>query len=123
MLKAFDQGVDSDGKVFPAGWVSVRVTGQTGALLGMQQFEPTGFVEVSLIGTPDDYDVMQLVERLARERGGTLHWGQSNGLLQPTDLEFYYGRAQLDQWKAVQAKLGGKTFTNTFMRRCGLSGD
>lgn len=121
VLAVFDQGVDSDSKMFPAGWLSLRVTGRTSAWLGMERFDPSGMVEVSLIGRPDGHGLVRLVEQLARNEGGALHWGQSNGMLRFIDLESTYGNPRIDAWKAVQRALGGGTFTNVFMRRCGLA--
>jgi hypothetical protein len=121
VLAAFDQGVNSENKIFPAGWLSLRVTGRTDALLGMERFERSGMVELSLIGRPDGYGVVRLVEQLTRTQGGALHWGQSNGMVRFIDLESTYGNVRIDKWKAAQRVLGGDTFTNLFMRRCGLA--
>jgi hypothetical protein len=121
VLAAFDQGVNSEDKVFPAGWLSLRVTGRTNAYLGMERFNTNGMIEVVLIGRPDGYGLVRLVEQLARNEGGALHWGQSNGMLRFIDLESAYGNESLDKWKATQRALGGDTFTNIFMRRCGLA--
>jgi FAD/FMN-containing dehydrogenase len=120
VLAAFDRGVDN-GAMFPAGYMSLRVTGRTAALLGMQRFDRNGFVEVSLIGRPDGYALVQLVEQIARHQGGALHWGQSNGMMDFLDLEAHYGNPNINKWMAVQRRLGGETFTNNFMRRCGLA--
>jgi hypothetical protein len=119
MLAALDQGVDRD-KAFPAGWLSLRVTGRTTAFLGMQQFERTGTFEVSLIGTPDDYGIVRRIEQLTLEGDwlGALHWGQSLGLMMSGNVQRFY--RNLDKWRSAQRQLGGKTFTNEFMRRCGL---
>ncbi len=121
LLAAFDQGVNSDDHILPAGWVSLRVTGRTAAHLGMQRFDRSGMVEVSLIGRPDGYRVVRLVEQLARNAGGALHWGQSNGALRFIDLESAYGNPAIGRWQLAQRALGGDTFTNLFMRRCGLA--
>ncbi|HEX6187529.1 MAG TPA: hypothetical protein VFZ40_05585 [Pyrinomonadaceae bacterium] len=106
--------------MYPAGWISLRVTGRTSALLGMQRFNPTGFVEVSLLGRPNGYELIRRTERLARDMGGALHWGQSCGMMGFIDLEFNYGNNRIDTWKATQRQLGGPTFTNRFMERLGL---
>jgi hypothetical protein len=121
VLAAFDRAVDSDARMFPAGYISLRVTGRTKALLGMQRFDRNGFVEVSLLGRPDGYALVQLVEQIARHQGGALHWGQSNGMMDFLDLEAHYGNPNINKWKAAQQRLGGETFTNNFMRRCGLA--
>jgi hypothetical protein len=52
---------------------------------------------------------------------GALHWGQSNGKMTKSDVGNAYPAPHiLQRWKEVQRKLGGATFTNDFMRRCGL---
>src|SRR5690348_11583684 len=50
VLAEFDRGVNSDNRLFPAGYLSLRVCGRTAALLGMQRFDRNGLVEVSLLG-------------------------------------------------------------------------
>ena len=121
ILGVFDQGVNSENKVFPAGWLSLRVTGRTTAFLGMERYDPSGMIEVSLFGRPDGYATIRLVEQLTRNEGGALHWGQSNGMVRFIDLESTYGNDRIDKWMAAQRFLGGDTFTNLFMRRCGLA--
>ena len=69
----------------------------------------------------DGYGIVRLVEQLTRNAGGALHWGQSNGMLRFIDLESTYGDPTIDKWKAAQRMLGGDTFTNLFMQRCGLT--
>jgi FAD/FMN-containing dehydrogenase len=120
VLHRLDQYVDD--KVFPAGWLSLRVTGRTSALLGMQQFDPTGTFEIVLIGNPDDYAVVQELEKMAIDHGGALHWGESNGFLRSSGLEVYFLATSLDKWRAAQRSLGKDTFRNVFMQRCGLWG-
>jgi len=120
VLAEIDQGVERD-RVFPGGWLSLRVTGQTNALLGMERFDCNGLVELSLIGNPDDYAVVRRVEKLTLEMGGALHWGQSNGLMTFRDVEAAYRPAAVATWRTTQLQLGGSTFTNFFMRRCGLA--
>jgi len=66
VLNLFDSDVDR--AVFPAGWISLRVTGRTDALLGMQQFDLSGMIEVTLIGNQDAYDTVQELQRLAIAR-------------------------------------------------------
>jgi len=116
---ALRQAVDRD-RVFPVGYLTLRVTGKTEALMGMQRFDRNGHVELSLMGNPDDYEVVRRVERIALENGGALHWGQSNGLMTFRDLGVAYGTSNISKWLAAQRLLGGDTFTNSFMRRCGL---
>ena len=121
LLDTFDQAVASDDRVFPSGWISLRVTGRTRALLGMQRFERSAMVEISLIGRPDGFDLINVVEQLARQHGAALHWGQANARMNFADLESNFGNNRIDIWKAVQQQLGGATFTNLFMQRVGLT--
>jgi hypothetical protein len=117
VLNFFDSEVDRGN--FPAGWISFRVTGRTDALLGMQQFDLSGTTEVSLIGNPDDYAAIQELERIAIAQGGVLHWGQANGLLTAQDVAAQFP-LNLAKWTLHQRTLGGDTFRNRFMDRCGL---
>jgi hypothetical protein len=130
MLETFDAGLAQN--VYPAGYVSLRACGPTVALLGMEQFgerqfEPgnpqcTGAVEMALkLDWPDAINATQQFESIAlthEPQHGNLHWGQSNGLL--TAAEVQSGYAGLATWITSQAQLGGQTFVNEFMRRCGL---
>ena len=79
----------------------------------------TGNVEISLLGNGDDFGVIQQIEALALEQGGILHWGQSNGLM--NDLDVHERFPELSKWKEAQQLLGGSTFVNLFMQRCGLA--
>ena len=115
-----------DRTAFPASWISLRVTGRTKALLGIQHFDPTGLLEVVLIGKPDDDDLVRELEQIALDQCGFLHWGESTGLLDFPSLKAAYQKTHLDlvaidKWKTAQRELGADTFTNLFMRRCGLA--
>lgn len=116
LLVSFDAGIDQT--VYPAGYLSLRACGRTGALLGIEQFDATGTVELSLLGNADDFELIQQAERLALSMNGILHWGQSNGLMIASDVKQRF--PNLPAWQAVQRMFGGSTFTNQFMRRCGL---
>jgi hypothetical protein len=120
-LTAFDQGVDSEEVILPAGYISLRVTGRTQALLGMQRFDRTGFVEIAMIRAPDGARLIRQVEDIARFQGGNLHWGQANGRMDFLQLEATFGNNRINTWKDTQAALGGSTFTNNFMRRLHLA--
>jgi hypothetical protein len=131
-LAQFDQGIPNN--IFPAGYLSLRASGPTSALLGMQQFgelptdqrdtdefpNVTGSVEVSLLGNGDDFGVIESLERMALTQGGILHWGQSNGLMNGLDVQERFQPA-ITKWKAARQQLDTKgTFTNLFMQRCNL---
>jgi hypothetical protein len=96
----------------------LRACGRTGALLGIEQFDSTGTVELSLLGNADDFELIQQAELLALSMKGILHWGQSNGLMTASDVKQRF--PNLPAWQAVQRMFGGDTFTNQFMRPCGL---
>ena len=106
---------------YPAGYISLRATGQTDALLGMQQFKRTGHVEISLLDTSDDEGWVETAEKVALGLGGILHWGQSNGRMTAADVKKRFG-SSLANWNEVRKKLNGNstTFVNTFMKRLGL---
>ena len=53
----------------------------------MERFERNGHVELALVGNPDDYDLVRRMQRITRDLGGALHWGQSNGMMTPRDVE------------------------------------
>jgi len=109
----------TDQHIYAAGWIALRVTGRTRSLLGMQQFARTGTVEIVLIGNPDNYEIIRILERRALEMGGILHWGQSNGFADAAYMADRFG-PNVATWKNVQAALGGDTFRNHFMDRLGL---
>ena len=122
LLGAFDEFPPDR---FAAGYVSLRACGPTAATLGMTQYgqigdfpDVSGTVEMSLLGTSDDFDNVKLFEQMALAQGGVLHWGQSNGLLNSDEVLAQF--PNLGKWKASQEALGGSTFTNLFMNRCGL---
>lgn len=120
MLQQFNLiGVDQN--KYPAGYISLRVSGQTGALLGMQQFKRTGHVEISLLDTSDDDGWVETAEKVALGLGGILHWGQSNGRMTAADVKKRFG-SSLTKWNEARKKLNGNstTFVNTFMKRLGL---
>jgi len=118
LLRWIDSEVDQ--KRYPAGYVSLRVCGATSAPLGLQKSSRTACIEVSLVNSDEAPAVIEQVERMAMETSGFLHWGQSNGLMDGSFVDKVFGTASVAQWKAVQSQLGGKTFTNMFMKRCGL---
>jgi len=112
---------------FPGGYISLRVTGQIKALLGMQRFDRMGAVEVAMLCTDTARDMNKQVESMALDQNALLHWGQTNGLMTANDVNSRFGPSghipgRLGKWRAAQATLGGSTFVNSFMKRCGLVG-
>lgn len=64
-----------------AGYISLRFTSNSAALIAMQQFPVTCAIEISgCRGTPGFDTFMTLVQRDAVALGGTVHWGQRNDL-------------------------------------------
>ena len=107
-----DNGVDNIQNLYPAGYLSLRVTGKTSARLGMQQFSRTGHVEMTMIARPDGNEIINRLESLALRHGAILHWGQSNGMMTAADVERSFGRVNIDRWRSVQRAIGGDTFIN-----------
>ena len=127
MLAEFDAEVPQN--IWPAGYLSLRSCGQSVALLAPEQFgelgsEPlsnvTGAVEMSLLLNDDAVGFIQQFEQTALGAGGILHWGQSNGLLMASNVQQSF--PDLPKWQEAQRLLGGNTFVNSFMIRCGLVG-
>lgn len=118
VLRLFDNAVT--GAHYPAGYLSLRACGRTNALLGMQQFARTGAVEVSLLGSPGNFSLVESIESAALQNKptGILHWGQSNGIASARDISNQFPKVA--KWRAIRERLGGKTFVNLFLQRCGL---
>jgi FAD/FMN-containing dehydrogenase len=113
--------VVSGGKRLPAGYISLRVSGKTSALLGMQRLPMSAHVEISMLDTAHDEGWIETAQQVAIDGGGVLHWGQSLGKLTAADVKKQYGK-QLETWKKVRKALNGNamTFVNAFMTRLGL---
>lgn len=118
LLAEMDSLVDQ--AIYPAGYISLRLCGQTQATLGQQKVGPTGCVETALLATDAAVQVIRSAEEFCGVAGGILHWGQSNGLLFASNIANYYGASSVAQWKKTQQLLGGKTFSNWYMERLGL---
>jgi hypothetical protein len=110
------------GRRLPAGYISLRVTSKTSALLGMQRFSPSAHVEISMLDTAHDEVWIETAQQVAIDGRGVLHWGQSLGKLTAADVKKQYG-TQLDTWKKARKALNGNamTFVNAFMTRLGLT--
>ena len=112
--------IDANGNVF--GYLSLRFTGATQSLLGMQQATLNCSAELSILkGVADNDTVLKAVQNLVITSGGRLHWGQRNEQLTPGVLAgMLY--PSLANWSAARATLlgGATTFDNVFTRRLGL---
>jgi hypothetical protein len=115
-----------------AGYVSLRFTGRTGALIGPEAFAATCSIECSGLADVDGSNqFVEFAEALARDPNikGILHWGQRNESNQQ-EIELRFGdtpanpTGPLHQWRAALAaftengRLG--RFTSAFTRKTGL---
>ena len=111
-------------KHYVLGWISLRICGETDALLGMQRYAPSCFIELSLVGSPAAESVVALLQTKAINAGGILHWGQANDQLTYLSLEKIYGAQTLAAWRNVRQHVVGQgqgsVFDNNFTARCGL---
>jgi hypothetical protein len=113
-INAVFAAIDAAGTAL--GYVSIRFTGTTTAMLGMQQGLPGDMVcafELALLKDQVDNDkIMVAAQEAVLNRGGLLHWGQRNEVL--LDRR-WRGRlrsmfARLDPWLNVRSRL--RAFTN-----------
>lgn len=107
------------------GYISLRFTGKTRSLLGMERFPMTCAVEVA--GLKDVSGSRELIDyaislSLNRNFRGILHWGQRNESSRE-DIEFRFGN-ELQSWRDAliniteNGTLDG--FSSQFTRRVGL---
>jgi hypothetical protein len=115
-----------------AGYASLRFTGPSRALLGMQKHPVTCAVEVSCLrDVSGGQQVVDYAATLARKPNinGLLHWGQHNDYTM-ADVEHRYGDSvaspggDLGQWREALSRVtdNGRLdgFSNEFSRRAGL---
>jgi hypothetical protein len=115
-----------------AGYVSLRFTGRTSALIGPEKSGRTCCIECSGLADVDGSNqFVEFAEALARDPNikGILHWGQRNEST-PQEIELRFGdtaanpSGPLHQWRAALAaftengRLG--RFTSDFTRKTGL---
>ena len=128
-LLAFEVRQEIEGRAF-VGYISLRFTGPTRALLGMQRHNLTCAVEIA--GLRDVDGVTQLIDfaiMLSRDPnfGGILHWGQRNPS-NAADIEHRFGdnseRNTLRPWREALSRItdGGRLdgFSSAFTRSTGL---
>lgn len=106
------------------GWLSLRYSKGTHALLGMHQYENTVAVEISFLkDITGNQDFLNLVRQKARELGGIPHWGQMHDFQNRRELEGYYGN-KLHTWLKALSRLSrygnASTFENEFTANLGL---
>jgi hypothetical protein len=102
------------------GYVSLRFTGRSAAMLAMQRWDHTCSIEVSLLlGVDGNQDVLEAIQDAAVARGGTVSWGQRNRL-DRAQIERAF--PSLDDWRTQLGRVVGDdlTFSNDFCARRGL---
>jgi hypothetical protein len=106
-----------------AGYISLRYSGRSRALLSMHHVASAHAVSIEVSTAKylrDSADWIEFVLREAQTLGGRPHWGQQHhpGAAQTQGL---YG-ARLDRWRALLAGLSGrsKLFSNAFTVARGL---
>jgi hypothetical protein len=104
------------------GYISMRFTGRSEALLAMQRWDPTCHIEIALLkDVRGNLPILESLQAAAVRRGGTVHWGQRN-TLDPVAVGLVF--PTLPRWKAQLAQVvgtgGDDLFDNDFCRRHGL---
>jgi hypothetical protein len=120
LLPTLDALRRQDGPVL--GYVSLRFTRRSAALLAMQQWDRTCAIEVALLrGVNGNTAVLRQLERAAVLRGGTVHWGQGNTLT-AADVRGMYPsyEAWRQQLRSLSADGGSHTFENPYCSKRGL---
>ncbi len=109
-------------ETFVTGYVSLRFTGATRAILGMQQWSQTCAIEFSCLqGVPGELALYTQILNLASQHGGVLHWGQ---IIEPYrgNGTVYPGYAN---WRAIYATMSknftARTFENALSARWDLT--
>ncbi|QIO32322.1 hypothetical protein [Bradyrhizobium sp. 1(2017)] len=128
-LIAFEIAQEHHGKSM-VGYASLRFTGPTSALIGMERFETNCAVEVACLrDVTGGQELIDFAVTLARNPniGGILHWGQRNDCTR-TDIDRLFGPTsgsdRIGAWREVLDRFtdGGQlnAFSNAFTRRIGL---
>ena len=109
------------------GCVAVRFVPKTRALLGMNQFDMTAFIELPSIRNDDVLQVYAAIWAALDAKGirFACHWGQLGGFT-PARVQRYYG-AHVAQWKAARRALlssdsAMQVFEAPILREAGLDG-
>ena len=104
------------------GYASMRFTGRTEALIGIQKWDRTCVIEVA--GLRELSGIGPLLDQLesdAKTMGATVHWGQRNQMTRADVDAMYSG---IERWRGVLARLssGGdpQTFSSAYTRAAGL---
>jgi FAD/FMN-containing dehydrogenase len=106
------------------GWFALRFTGQSSALLAMQQWDRTVSAEIAVLRhVPGSVQVLRELESEAITHGGLVHWGQQNDLDSDQVQRMF---PALPEWRHQLRVIAGsetaaKTFENDYCRQRGLT--
>jgi hypothetical protein len=110
LFAAFEESAKAGRTV--AGYVSLRFTRRSSALLAMQRWDVTCSVEVALLkGIEGNAEVLNTLEVAALRRGGTIHWGQRNSTDAAAVAASYPG---LERWRKRLTEIIADGPTGTF---------
>lgn len=104
-----------------AGYISLRFTRRSAALLAMQRWDTTCSIEVALLkGVEGNAKAFTALQAAAVRHGGTVHWGQRNTLDRDAVARTF---PDLARWRRAAGDLlgqDGEVFENEFCARHGL---
>jgi FAD binding domain len=104
--------VNASTQTFFTGYVSMRFTGATRASLGMQQWNQTCTVEISIVqGVQGLRQLLNELFRMGFTRGGLPHWGQELDLGVQGHGSLY---RQYAAWRRIYAKMSKNFTARTF---------
>jgi hypothetical protein len=115
--------VNANTATFLTGYISLRFTGPTRALLGMQRWAPTCAVEISALqGIQRLEQFLAVLYQRAIDRGALAHWGQ----LLDLGVQGHGSRyPAYQQWRQVYGRLSNgftaRTFANGLSSRWNLT--
>lgn len=124
LVLAFEKRQELRGLAF-AGYLSLRFSGPSGALLGMQQWPTSCSIEIAgLKNVSGSQELIDYASRVALNPniGGVIHWGQHNDCT-PADTARLFSNS-IARWRRQLAALtdNGRLhrFSSQFTRRTGL---
>jgi hypothetical protein len=109
-----------------SGYIALRFTGATRAFLGMQQWNQTCSVEISLLqGVQEQDTLIATFYDAALKLGGLPHWGQMIDFTGAPAIDASVLYPQYAAWRQVYAKFSNnftvRTFENALSVRCRLT--
>lgn len=103
------------------GYLSLRFTRRSSALLAMQRWDLTAHVEIAFLkDLRGSLPALRELQEAAVRRGGTVHWGERNTIGR-AEVEATF--PELPAWRKQLAQVlgaGGEVFDNDFCHRHGL---